>query len=232
MVVSVNSLGLCDRLQSLVLAKMIDPAARVMWKTNFYVKKEWNELFTNDISIGETKSDDRLIDINNYGDRHLVDIIKRPHRDHGTIVSDTVKRIVRSLEIQSEIIDGVLPDISSDIAVHIRTWKEVPGLKKRFKLDHYTRAIDKLGSLGTIFVTSDDINQCYQMQDIYGDRVFMNDTTTGHYAFSNHMQSVKALQDLYISSMCDYIVGDKRSAYTQYACWMMKETQVLYIDND
>jgi len=232
MVVSVNSLGLCDRLQSLVLAKMIDPEARVMWKTNFYVKKEWNELFTNDISIGETKSDDRLIDINNYSDRHLIDVIKRPHREHGIIVSNNVKRIVRSLEIQPEVIDNALPGLSCDIAVHIRTWKEVPGLKKRFKLDRYTRAIDKLGSLGTIFVTSDDISQCYQMQDIYGDRVFMNDTTAEHYAFSNHIQVVKALQDLYISSMCDCIVGDKRSAYTQYACWMMKETRSLYIDND
>ena len=235
--IATNPNGLCNRLKCIISVLCIDPGAKVWWPRNEVASCDFNDLFSDNMSLDEIPSNakvykhwffavsEEMTQLDPWQCGPLDFQFGMVELSNKRAILDAISKLnpQQKLVNKAKKFSDSLPD--ECVAVQVRSWTGSSPRKDKFDISKYFEVLDTLP--GTFFVSGDSEVCIEQLTKRYGKgRIFSTKYST-HFgdrqsAFGDRRSAI-GMQDIFvdflIASQCDHIVGSGRSTFTEMCWW-------------
>ena len=177
----------------------------------FDTDKNLDKIINNNFSLMFPDFNDHLF-FQNYNNNNI-DFIYRP--DLFNNIYEEYSNLFNELIIKDDIlekINNIYKQFNENtISVHLRSWVDDKERQKEFDINKFYNKIDEFNnSVNNFFISSDDINLCYQIKKKYENKIIIHDTY-----YENPL--IKDFIDLILLSKNNIIIGTYISTFTEMA---------------
>jgi hypothetical protein len=191
---------------------------------NIIIKRySWRlAIFDNDINLDKIIDNNFSLMFQDFNDHiffknyknNCIDFIYKPELFNN--IYEDYKNIFNNLIIKKNIIDEVNNFYNNNcnentISVHLRSWVDCNDRKQYFNINNFYKKIDEYNnSINTFFISSDDINICFNIKKKYGNKIII-------YENNSNTSLINAFINLLLLSKNNIIIGTFLSTYTELA---------------
>ena len=146
---------------------------------------------------------------------NCIDFVYRPDLFHD-IYTD-YSNIFNEFIIKKEILDTIETFYKKHcnehtISIHVRSWNDDQSRKEKLDITKFYNKINEFNTgEHTFFVSSDDINICYDIQNKFGSKIIIYEPV------ENESPLLRAFIELYILSKHSILIGTYLSTFTEMA---------------
>ena len=186
-------------------------------------RSEWRfTIFDTDINIDKVINNKFSLMFQDFKDHmflknyqnNSIDFLYNPELFNS--IYEDYSNIFNNLIIKQNIIDKVNNFYNTycndnTISVHLRSWVDCNDRKKYFNINNFYNKIDEFNNgINTFYVTSDNINICYDIKKKYGNNIII-------YESNNDLSVINAFINLLLLSKNKILIGTYLSTFTELA---------------